>query len=89
MGKIKFEKKNGSKIMQISMNDFLGYVNGCSAIKRKKGVVDGYRLRIFFFQNYRRVPFQYFSTGLFDMFDSCEQKYVFQVNKCTEPRKIN
>lgn len=68
---------------------FLGYVNGCSAIERKKGVVDGYRLRIFFFQNYRRVPFQYFSTGLFDMFDSCEQKYVFQVNKCTEPRKIN
>lgn len=50
MGKIKFEKKNGSKIMQISMNDFLGYVNGCSAIKRKKGVVDGYGLRIFFFR---------------------------------------
>lgn len=29
---------------------FLGYVNGCSAIERKKGVVDGYRLRIFFFR---------------------------------------
>lgn len=67
---------------------FLGYVNSCSATERKKDLVAGYRLRIFI-QNYRKVPFQYFSIGLYDIFNSCEQKYIFRVNKCMKPRRIN
>lgn len=47
-GRLNLKKKMVQKSCKSAWMTFLGYVNGCSAIERKKGVVDGYRLRIFF-----------------------------------------